>query len=77
MKYLVLLAVLVGAYLVWRARQRPPASSRPPPSAAPQAAAQDMVRCPVCAVHLPRGDAVADAQGRLFCCPEHRESAQG
>ena len=46
-----------------------------PTSAAP-AAPQDMVRCPVCAVHLPRADAVADPQGRLYCSPEHRQSAR-
>lgn len=77
MKYLVLIAVLLLVYLLWRhqraqeereeSAERPPAA--PPPTALPP---QDMVRCPVCAVHLPREDAVADAQGRLFCSPEHR-----
>lgn len=76
MKYLVLVAILAVVYLLWRARQRPPASSSrnskpaaPPPS--PELS-QDMVRCPVCSVHLPRDEAVADPQGRLFCSPEHR-----
>jgi uncharacterized protein len=31
-----------------------------------------MVRCPVCAVHLPRTDALAGPDGRLYCCQEHR-----
>jgi uncharacterized protein len=30
------------------------------------------VRCPVCAVHLPRADAVAGAGGTLYCSQEHR-----
>ncbi len=73
MKYLVLIAILAVVYLLWRARQRPPASSSRPaaPPKSPELA-QDMVRCPVCSVHLPRDEAVADPQGRLFCSPEHR-----
>ena len=77
MKYLVLIAVVLLVYLLWRHQRaqeereesaaRPPAA--PPPPALPP---QDMVRCPVCGVHLPREDAVADPRGRLYCSPEHR-----
>ena len=35
-----------------------------------------MVSCPVCSVHLPRGDAVAGADGRLYCSQEHRLTAE-
>lgn len=75
MKYLVLLAVLLAVYLLWRVqRPRPPsgdgAASRP--NAATPALPQDMVRCPVCAVHLPKADAVGGTQGRLYCSGEHR-----
>jgi uncharacterized protein len=31
-----------------------------------------MVCCPVCSVHLPRGEAIAGPDGRLFCSQEHR-----
>jgi len=75
MKFLLVLAVLVIAYLVWRSgRTREEEEQRrqaPRPKAAP-ALPQDMVRCPVCAVHLPRPDAVAGRSGRLYCCAEHR-----
>jgi uncharacterized protein len=36
------------------------------------AAAQAMVRCAHCGVHLPRQDAFIDDAGRLFCGAEHR-----
>lgn len=79
MKYLVLFAVLVVIYLLWRAQQRrqrtPGARADTAPRADP-ALPQDMVQCPVCALHLPRNEAVADPQGRLFCSPEHRASAR-
>jgi uncharacterized protein len=79
MKYLVLLAILAVVYLLWRSQQRrAQAASRPPPAPptpSESALPQDMVSCPVCAVHLPRGEAVADPQGRLYCSPEHRADA--
>lgn len=73
MKYVVLFAVLLLVYLVWRAQRagarEEQAAERPP------VLQQEMVRCPVCAVHLPRSDALVDAGGRLYCSAEHR--AQG
>jgi uncharacterized protein len=78
MKYLVLAAILAVVYLLWRSKQRRKDIAAPRPNA-PRAApglAQDMVECPVCSVHLPRNEAVADPQGRLFCSPEHRASGR-
>ena len=72
MKYLVLLAVLAIAYLVWRnGRIRERRSTHRPPLAAPQ----EMVSCTACGVHLPRPDAVRGADGRYYCCNEHRPRA--
>ena len=75
MKYLLLLAVLVIAYMVWRnarlERGAPPAGSRPGPAAGPQ----EMVSCPVCGLHLPKADAVAAGDGLLYCSQEHRLKA--
>ncbi len=80
MKYLVLFAVLAVIYLLWkhqRTQERAgrEGGTRPPPAGAARQAAspQEMVRCAVCDLHLPRADAVADAQGRLFCSPAHRD----
>lgn len=80
MKFLVLVAVLAVAYLVWRngrlaGKAAPPPTARPP--AAPAGAPQDMVQCPVCAVHLPRGDALPGPGGALYCSQEHRQIAGG
>jgi len=75
MKYLVLFGVLLVAYLLWRKRSDAPARSRRDAAAATPALPQDMVSCPVCALHLPRNEAVAGSNGRLYCCPEHRASA--
>jgi uncharacterized protein len=71
MKYLLLFALLAVAYFLWRnariaARQQRDAAR--PPAVQPQ----DMVSCPVCAVHLPRSEAVAGADGLLYCSQEHR-----
>ena len=72
MKWLVLLAVLAVAYLLWRnariERQAPPPPAAPPPAGEPLA----MVRCAVCAVHLPRSEAIAGPDHQLFCSQEHR-----
>lgn len=73
MKYLVLIAILVLAYMVWReGRVREAGDRQPGPPPGPPALPQDMVRCPVCSVHLPRGEALAGASGRLYCTHEHR-----
>lgn len=71
MKYLLVLAVVVVAYLLWRGgRTREVQHGRRGTPALPQ----DMVRCPVCSVHLPRPDAVPGTSGRLYCCAEHRRT---
>ena len=73
MKYLLVLAVVMVALWVWRNNRRVDRQERPPaPPPLPLPLPQDMVRCPVCSVHLPRTDALAGPDGRLYCCQEHR-----
>ncbi|MBI2772819.1 MAG: hypothetical protein HYX47_24605 [Burkholderiales bacterium] len=77
MKYLLVLAVVLFGVWLWRNNrkaERDGEAPRTPPSAA---LPQDMVRCPVCAVHLPRADALPGPGGQLYCSPEHRSSAGG
>jgi uncharacterized protein len=33
---------------------------------------EDMVRCKVCGINLPRSEAVM-SRGRIYCCDEHRQ----
>jgi uncharacterized protein len=79
MKYVVLFAVLLIAYMVWRnnrLRDEREAAQREGRDRG-RAAPQEMVSCPVCGVHLPRSDAVPGAGGVLYCSHEHRQRAGG
>lgn len=78
MKYLLLLAILVVAYLLWRnarleQRRDPPSHRAPPPAAGPQ----EMVACSLCGLHLPQPDALRGGDGRFYCSQEHRLRAGG
>ena len=86
MKYLlVLLVVVVVAWVMLgrgrgRGRGDTRRAAKDSPAAKPGAAtpsdgagaAQAMIACSHCGLHLPRAEAVADAQGRLFCDDAHR-----
>ena len=74
MKYLLLFALLAVAYLIWRNGRLAERKARERQPQAP-AGPQDMISCPVCGVHLPRPDAVAGADGVLYCSQEHRLQA--
>jgi len=83
MKYLIVIAVLALAWFVWRKqRERQSNAARraaPPPysaSSSGESGPQEMVRCPVCALHLPHTDAVAGRTGQ-FCSEAHRQQAVG
>ena len=75
MKYLILLAVIFGAWWWVTGRRRPPPPADKAPKAAQgqaQAQAQAMLACVHCGVHLPAVEAVTDAAGRPFCSEAHR-----
>lgn len=73
-----LVRLIILALAVWLAIRllrrllKPPAPRRS--SAA--GAAKDMVRCAGCGLHLPKPEAIA-ADGRYFCCEEHRRRSAG
>ncbi len=66
--FLGLLGVVV--YLVLRGMRRSAdAASRPVP---PEPAAQTMVACAQCGVHLPQSESLTSGD-RFYCCEQHRE----
>ena len=80
MKYLLILAVVLIAVWLWRNNRREEKQEKrqEQQAAATQLAQpQDMVRCPICSVHLPRTDALPGPDGTLYCCQEHRMRAGG
>jgi uncharacterized protein len=82
-KYLLVFVVLAIAFVWWNAKRKASrrsepvrdASARAPSADAKGTAPQDMVCCPVCSLHLPRGDAVEGRLG-LYCSHEHRQRAE-
>ena len=74
MKFLLVFAVVLIAFFVWRSNRvarKPPAS----PPGAGSTKSIDMVRCDVCGVHCPKTDAVAGARG-IYCTAQHRHQAE-
>lgn len=77
MKYLVLIAVIFLVIWYMRGARHGQMQGRAPGAGrAPPPPPQDMVECPVCHVHLPRGEALAGPGGQLYCCAEHRQRAE-
>ena len=74
MKYLLVLAVVLIAFWLWRSNreQRKPPVDRPGPD---PTKAIDMVRCDACGVHCPKADAVRGKQG-VYCTPQHRSQVE-
>jgi len=75
MKFLLFLAVALLAVWLLRSGRRDARSSERPEHPPPPPGPQEMVRCDLCGVHLPRSDAVVGRIG-LYCSTEHRQSAE-
>ena len=65
-KLLLIVAFTIGIVL-WFKRSSGQRSELP----RKQKAAEDMVRCELCQVNLPRSEAIL-SRGRIYCCDEHR-----
>jgi len=74
MKYLLLLAVVLLGAWVWRSG-RLAGQQQKKPASRPAAEPQDMVRCQLCSVHLPKTDAVPGKLG-IYCSDEHRQRVE-
>jgi uncharacterized protein len=76
LKYLLLAVAIIWLYYSpalrgLRGVQRPPpknkAQAKPP-------TVESMVRCAHCGMHLPSGEALADAGGQTYCSDAHRQA---
>jgi uncharacterized protein len=79
MKYLLVLAVILVAFWVWRNNRltdgdptQKPASRKQPAPRPPTI----MVACLHCGTHLPESEAVQGRQG-AYCSTEHRQLREG
>lgn len=77
MKYLVVIAVLLVVFWLWRAGRDSGARAVPRDRGAPKKNPPqlEMVRCRVCGVHLPEADAVR-ADAAYYCSVEHLNQAE-
>jgi uncharacterized protein len=71
-KFLLVIAVFIVVYLFLRG-YRGRAEAAPPPAAAAKHG-EDMVRCLICGVHLPKSEAVT-SRGQIYCSKEHLQLA--
>ncbi|MCB4363765.1 hypothetical protein KIH07_08465 [Hydrogenophaga taeniospiralis] len=79
MKFLLVLAVLVVAFWIWRNnRQIGPDEGTSPKPPQPRASRTPMVMvaCQHCGTHLPESEALTGRLG-AYCCPEHRQQHEG
>jgi uncharacterized protein len=74
MKFLLVLAVLLVAFWIWRNNRQADRTSGQPER---RDAAQPlpMIACDLCGTHLPEGEAVKGSDGR-YCCQEHRRQRE-
>lgn len=70
MKFLLVLAVLLVAFWVWR-NNRQDEIPRDKPVRRKPGAPQPMIACSHCGTHLPEAEAVQGSAGR-YCCREHQ-----
>ncbi|MBX3610679.1 MAG: hypothetical protein KF871_12360 [Hydrogenophaga sp.] len=77
MKYLLVFAVVMVAYWIWRNNRREEMAARAAPKARRAVAAPvTMVACRVCGTHMPHTEAVQGREG-VYCSQEHRQRIEG
>jgi uncharacterized protein len=79
-KLLTILVLGILVYLIVSRMRRGADRAVPPPRKPPARPAsgvpEDMVRCAVCGVHLPRSESFTTA-GQFYCTDEHRRIGRG
>lgn len=77
MKYLLVIILALVVLWLWRSNRRADQQEQPTRrSAATDMPVTEMVSCAVCAVHLPRSDALPGGKG-FYCSDTHRRQAEG
>ncbi len=71
-KYLLVIAVVIVVYLIVRSGRKK-SDEIPPPTAT---RGEDMVRCRVCGVHLPKSEALS-SRSDFYCTEEHLRISRG
>lgn len=76
MKFLLVTAVILIAFWIWRNnRQDGHGSATPPAPPRPAGRPARMVACSHCGTHVPESEQLAGRNG-VYCCAEHRRLAQ-
>ncbi len=70
---ILVLVVLVVIAMIWLRTKLRGSAAKPPHRDKP-AAAQKMLACAHCGVHLPAVEAAFDVQGRSYCCGAHLDA---
>lgn len=71
-KYLLLIALGVVVWWLWRKSRAPRSGAQRPPA---QRATERMVKCSHCGVNQPVSESIL-AAGRYYCCAAHRRAAE-
>ncbi len=74
MKFLLVFAVLLIAFFLWRSSRGTP-KPPPAPGAKPGTKVIEMASCDLCGVHCAATDLVVGRQGR-YCTAQHRQQAE-
>lgn len=80
LKIVLTLAIVVLALMWWFGKGRGGGASAPrqrKDAASARPAAQAMVSCAHCGLHLPQPDAIEGEGGRHYCTAEHRRLGPG
>ena len=78
MKYLLVFALVLVAFWIWRNNreaERDAAAPRQPAPPQREPAVTEMVACDVCHVHLPKSEALIGNRG-IYCSDAHRRQAE-
>lgn len=79
MKYLLVIAVVLIGFYVWRSSRQadrsPPPSAPPPGKSGGAKPSIEMVQCAHCGIHCPSTDAIAGKHG-VYCTAQHRRDAE-